>query len=147
MKILVGCIIFFMTLLFPSIVLATTAPQINSMNLMPLVLSSSNISKKDFMIPVSDFSPWGTQFLDSESGGWSQSTIWNVLASILEKLIVVFWVIAALMMTIGAGYMIVSHGDETLLGRGKSIFTGGIISLVLALGAGLIVSLFAYLLY
>jgi len=50
-------------------------------------------------------------------------------------------------MTIGAGYMIIYHGDESLLSRGKSIFTAGLISLAIALSAGLIVKFISYLLY
>lgn len=43
--------------------------------------------------------------------------------------------------------MIIYHGQDDLLSRGKSIFTAGIIALVIALSAGIIVRLFAYLLY
>ncbi len=50
-------------------------------------------------------------------------------------------------MTIGAGYMIIYHGQDDLLSKGKTIFLSGIISLAIALSAGVIVNLFAYLLY
>ncbi len=105
-----------------------------------------DISQEGFKIHVWNFAPWGKQLLN-ESDGTTQWVVNTTLATILEKLIVVFWVIAGLMMTIGAGYMIIYHGQDELLNRWKSIFTWGIIALIIALCAGLIVRLFAYLLY
>lgn len=60
---------------------------------------------------------------------------------------IVFWVISLFIMTIGAGYMIIHHGDDELLSRGKWIFTAGITSLIIALSAYYIVDLVWYLLY
>jgi hypothetical protein len=51
------------------------------------------------------------------------------------------------MMTIGAGYMIIYHGQDEFLSRWKAIFMSGIISLAIALSAGIIVRLFTYILY
>jgi hypothetical protein len=43
--------------------------------------------------------------------------------------------------------MIIYHGQDEFLSKGKSIFTAGLIALVVALSAGLIVRLFSALLY
>lgn len=43
--------------------------------------------------------------------------------------------------------MIIYHGDEELLSRGKGIFTAGISALVISLSAYYIVDLVGYLLY
>ncbi len=59
----------------------------------------------------------------------------------------IFGALAAFIMTIGAGYMIIYHGQDDLLSRGKTIFTSGIIALVVALSAGIIVRIFTYILY
>lgn len=109
------------------------------------VYSAGDITNDSFTIEVRDFTPGGTQFLDTNAG--TASTVNNVLETILEKLIVIFWVLAAFMMTIGAGYMIIYHGQDEFLSRWKAIFMSGIISLAIALSAGIIVRLFTYILY
>ena len=103
----------------------------------------ADITNTSFDINVSTFTPGWYSLI-----GWnSEATVDNVLSAILMKIIVIFWVCSALIMTIGAGYMIIYHGQDEFLSKGKSIFTAGIIALVVALSAGIIVRLFAYLLY
>jgi len=109
------------------------------------VQAAGDITNDSFTIEVRDFTPGGTQFLDEDAG--TASTVNNVLETVLEKLIVIFWVLAAFMMTIGAGYMIIYHGQDEFLSRWKAIFMSGIISLAIALSAGIIVRLFTYILY
>lgn len=58
-----------------------------------------------------------------------------------------FGVLSVFIMTIGAGYMIIYHGQDEFLSKGKSIFVSGLIALAVALSAGLIVQLFSALLY
>ena len=101
------------------------------------------INKPNFTINVSNLSPGGTSLWGSSG----QATIKNVLASLIDKLIIAFWVLSLFIMTIGAGYMIIHHGQDEFLSRGKSIFIAGLTSLAVALSAGLIVKFISYLLY
>lgn len=110
-----------------------------------LSFAGDDITKPDFMIDVNTISPGGESLVDPDGDG--RVTVNNVLTTVLNKLVVVFWVIAVFIMTIGAGYMIIYHGQDEFLSKGKSIFMSGIIALVIALSAGVIVNLFKYLLY
>jgi len=105
--------------------------------------SSWNIKDETFKIHVGTFTPGNTSLI----GEWAWETVENVLLTVLEKLIIVFWVFAVFIMTIGAGYMIIYHGQDEFLSKWKSIFMSGIIALAVALSAGVIVRLFALLLY
>jgi len=109
------------------------------------VLADGDISDEGFTIDVTQFTPGWTQFLDEDSD--TSSTVNNVLVTVLEKLIIIFWVLSAFIMTIGAGYMIIYHGQDEFLSKWKSIFMSGIIALAVALSAWVIVRLFAYILY
>lgn len=109
-----------------------------------IVDASTDITSSDFEISVGSFTPGSTSLIDEDDAGW---TVQNVLMTILEKLILVFWVFAIFIMTIGAWYMIIYHGQDEFLSKWKSIFMSWIIALVVALWAGIIVRLFALLLY
>ena len=106
-------------------------------------VSSWGITSTEFMINPRTFSPGGNSLWT----GWTQRNVDNLLTRVLNVLIVVFWVMSVFVMTIGAGYMIIYHGQDEMLSKGKSIFVSGIIALVIALSAWLIVRLFIYLLY
>lgn len=119
-----------------------------------LIFPASNFASSDwwdvtdetFEIQVGDFTPGGTQFLEDTDDG----TAWvvnNVLLTVMEKLIVIFGVLASFIMTIWAGYMIIYHGEESLLSRWKSIFIAWVLALVIALSAGVIMQVFTYILY
>ena len=104
------------------------------------------ISSDGFEISVWAITP-GTAMTGT---GGVDGTKWSVgqfLATILEKLIIIFWVLSILIMTVGAWYMIIYHGQDEFLSKWKSIFVSGLIALAVALSAGVIVRLFAYLLY
>lgn len=107
--------------------------------------SWGDVTDTSFEIPVQDFTFGGTQFLGEGKG--TTEVVGSVLSTTLEKLIVIFGALAAFIMTIGAGYMIIYHGQDDLLSRWKSIFMAGVIALVIALSAGIIVRLFTYILY
>lgn len=107
------------------------------------VFASSDITSTDFTVPVDAFSPIGTWLIQ----GRSTENINNLLVRIISALIIFFGVAAAFIMTIGAGYMIIYHGQDELLSKWKSIFLAGIIALVVALSAGIIVRLFTNILY
>ncbi len=107
--------------------------------------SPNDISKTSFQINVNEFTP-GDNKLAGTSGG-SKEVVNNVLANLINKMIVAMGVIALFIMTIGAGYMIIYHGQDEFLSRWKSIFVAGLISLAVALSAGMIVNLMSYFLY
>lgn len=92
-----------------------------------------------FEINVSTFSP-----------GWNKF-VWKWISSffttLIENLMIGLWVIALLIMTVGAGYMIFYHGQDEYLSKGKSIFMAGIISLIVALSSYWLVSLLRFILY
>lgn len=106
--------------------------------------ASTDITSSDFEISVGSFTPGSVDLID-EDNAWG--TINNVLMTVLEKLILVFGAFAIFIMTIWAWYMIIYHGQDEFLSKWKSIFMSGIIALVVALSAWIIVRLFTFLLY
>lgn len=107
------------------------------------IFAGDDITDTSFTIDVGTMTPGGDALIKDGAG----ETVENFLSVVLTKLIVVFWVVAVFIMTIGAWYMIIYHGQDEFLSKGKSIFISGIIALVIALSAWVIVNLFAYLLY
>ncbi|MBW7954564.1 hypothetical protein H3C61_02000 [Candidatus Gracilibacteria bacterium] len=105
--------------------------------------SGDCIDKETFMIDTSLYSPGGNGLKKGES----KDTINFVLGTLIQKLMIGLGIIALLIMTIGAGYMILYHGEDELLSKGKNIFIAGITSLVVALSAYYLISLVGYLLY
>lgn len=99
----------------------------------------NNFCSPKFEIKVNTFSP-----------GWNEY-IWNWISSffttLIEKLLIWLWVIALLIMTVGAGYMIFYHGQDEYLSKGKSIFMAWITALIVALSSYYLVSLLRYILY
>ena len=104
--------------------------------------SKDCINSPNFEISVWTFG--STTLIDEDSAG---GTVNNILMTVLEKLILIFWACAIFIMTIGAWYMIIYHGQDEFLSKWKSIFMSGIIALVVALSAWIIVRLFSFLLY
>lgn len=101
------------------------------------------INKSNFNIDVTTISPGGASLMGSTGKG----TVNTLLAAVINKLIVAFGVLALFIMTIGAGYMIIHHGQDEFLSRGKAIFIAWLTSLAVALSAWLIVKFISYLLY
>lgn len=110
---------------------------------------SGCISSTGFIIPISTFSPGWNQIGGVDITNWqsTEGTLNTLLGVIIKNLIVIFWVLSLLIMTIGWGYMIFHAGEESLLSRWKSIFMYGLISLAIALSAWIIVQLITYILY
>lgn len=109
----------------------------------PEAFSAWDITNSSFEINVWDFTPGWSSFIKDNT----EDTVDAVLVTVLEKLLIVFGAFAVLIMTVGAWYMIIYHGQDEFLSKGKSIFMSGVIALVVALSAGVIVQLFAYILY
>jgi len=108
---------------------------------------NNDISSENFQINVWNITPTDASGLTNNWGANSEDLIQNTLGLIIEKLITAFWVLSLLVMTIGAWFMIIYHGQDELLTRWKSIFSYGLISLAVALSAWLLVNFVSYLLY
>ncbi|MCD5380445.1 hypothetical protein LR004_00825 [Candidatus Gracilibacteria bacterium] len=108
---------------------------------------SGCISSTEFIVPISTFGNGKIAGVDITNTNSTESTMSVLLGVIIKNLIVIFGVLSLLVMTIGGGYMIFHVGEESLLSRGKSIFMYGLVSLAIALSAGLIVQLITYILY
>lgn len=107
-----------------------------------------DITSTDFQIDVGLFAPGGT--INTVIPTKSEDTATNIntiLSRIITILMSLFGVIAVFIMSIGAGFMIFSHGQDELLSRGKSIFFSGLIALAVALCAGIIINLVAAIIY
>ena len=79
---------------------------------------------------------------------WDTSQVINrTLGTVIQKLMIALWVLAVLIMTIWGGYIILYHGQDELLSKGKSIFMSGVTSLVVALSSYYIVAILRYILY
>lgn len=79
--------------------------------------------------------------------GDTSQVINRTLGTIIQKLMVALWVLAVLIMTVWAGYIIMYHGQDELLSKGKSIFMAGVTSLVVALSSYYLVSILRFILY
>ena len=103
----------------------------------------NNISSPNFQIDVWSISPGNNK----TKWDTAKESATLTLQAIIDNLIVAFWVLALLVMTVGWGYMIMYHGQDELLSKWKSIFTSGLIAVAVALSAWILVKLVAYLLY
>jgi len=107
------------------------------------ISASQDISGTWFTIDV-----WTITPTDTTNLSWNSSDVIEALGTtIITKLITAFWVLSLLVMTIWAWFMIIYHGQDELLSRWKSIFSYGLISLVVALSAWFLVNFVSYLLY
>ena len=101
------------------------------------------INSSNFEINVDSFTPWWNSLKWSSA----KKTITNTLLTIIEKLMVAFWVLSLFIMTIGWWYMIFYHWQDELLSKWKNIFSVWLIALVIALSSWLLVRLVSYFLY
>jgi hypothetical protein len=98
-----------------------------------------------YMIKTSEL--WLPSTFNKTWKKWAKDTVNNVLINTIQKLMIAFWVLSLLVMTIGWWYMIFAHGQDNLLSRWKGIFTAGLISIMIALSAWIIMKIVIYLLY
>ncbi len=108
---------------------------------------NSDASKDDFTspwfkIPVNQLFPW--------SRYWKQDNyVWNIkefFMDIIQKLMIGLGAIALIIIVIWASFMILYHGEESMITKWKSIFSWWIIALVVALSAYYLVEIVKYLL-
>jgi hypothetical protein len=105
----------------------------------------------DFKINVND-TIWigfatGSGYLAAKEAEWTSGVVNFVLWTIIQKLMIALWVLSVLIMTVGGWYIIMYHGQDELLSKGKSIFMSGVIALVVALSSYYIVSGLRFILY
>lgn len=97
-----------------------------------------------FEIKVDTFTPNKETFV---LWGSSKDNMKNFFEYVISDLLVALWVVALLIMSIGAGYMIFYHGQDEYLSKWKSIFMAWVVALVVALSSYYLVSLLRYILY
>lgn len=107
----------------------------------------NNIASTWFTIKIQELSPWWKSILNPTISTNPTTTMLNILALIIENLMVAIWVVAILVMTIWWGYMIMNAWQEDMTSKWKSIFKSWLIALVVALWSWLLVKLVAFLLY
>lgn len=83
----------------------------------------------------------------SMKGATAKETANNVLQTIITKLMVAFWVLSLLIMTVGWWYMIFAHGQDELLNKWKWIFNSWLIALIVALSSWIIIKIVISLIY
>lgn len=101
------------------------------------------LKDSDFMINTNAFVPW------NKFNEWwfIKEKLQNWLWTIIQRLMIPFWVLAVLVMVIWAGFMILSNGNDETLNKWKKIFKMSIFSLCLALSSYVAVELLKYALY
>lgn len=104
------------------------------------------LNSTEFMIKTKDFTPWNKSYNRSWTLDLTGTTN-NLLSTIIQNLMVAIWVIALLVMSIWAWYMIFYHGQDEMLSKWKTMFTTWITALVIALSSYYLVSLVRYILY
>jgi hypothetical protein len=107
------------------------------------------IDQPTFEIKTSLFTPWIKTQDDKGNDRFNNTSevINYTLGTIIQKLMVALWVLAVLIMTVWSGYIIMYHGQDELLSKGKSIFMAGVTSLVVALSSYYLVSILRFILY
>lgn len=105
---------------------------------------SDDLTQSDFSLNPSTFSPSTSTLIWSSDMSW---TVTEILIKVIDILIIAFWVLALLVMTIWAWYMIIYHGQEEFLSKWKTIFNAWLISLIIAFSAWMIISFINYLIY
>ena len=103
---------------------------------------SNNLSSPNYMINTDNLG-LGTSLKKDKAG----ETTENVLAEIVNKMLIALWSLALFMMTLGWWYMIFSHWNDEILGRWKALIIAWIVSIVVALSAWIIMRVTIYLLY
>lgn len=101
------------------------------------------IDKESYMFDTQEF-----------FGFWNKSSLNNseqaanfLLGTLIEKLMVALWILSVLIMTVWGWYIVMYHGQDELLSKGKSIFNAGVIALVVALSSYMLVGLLRFILY
>jgi hypothetical protein len=101
------------------------------------------IDKASFIINVNDVSPW----MEVTPGNNTKQNVNKALWTIIQSLMVALWSLALLIMTVGAGYMIMHSGRDELLSKWKAIFMSWVYALLVALSSYYLIAIIRYILY
>lgn len=101
------------------------------------------ITSPNFVIKVKDITPGWTL----EKWGTLENKTNNVLLTIIQKLMIPFWVLAIFIMTIWAWHMILHSWQDEVLNKWKKIFKMWIFSIAIALSSYLIIELIKNIIY
>lgn len=104
--------------------------------------SEWDIKSTGFKINVDSISPW----MDVQ-GGTAKENVNYALSTIIQTMMVLLWSAALLVMTIGAGYIVLHHGQDELLSKWKSIFMSWVYALIVALSSYYLIAIFRYILF
>lgn len=105
---------------------------------------TKKLNSTDFTIGVNDTIGVWIPVLEWDN---SSEVLNRTLGTIIQKLMVALWVLSVLIMTVWAWYIILYHGQDELLSKGKSIFMAWITALVVALSSYYLVSILRFILY
>ena len=100
-----------------------------------------DISSSNFTISVKEITPGGADLIKPQA----EATIDGLLKRTIERFIVAIGTIALFVMTIGAGMMILYTWDDERLTRWKTIFTGWLMAVGIALLSGLMAVSYTHL--
>lgn len=104
---------------------------------------SLDMTSTGFTIDTSDFAPGWTKVEWDTAEQKINSALWIII----QKLMIAMWMLSLLIMTVWAWYMILYRWQDELLSKWKSIFSSGLIALVVALSSYYLVSLVRFILY
>lgn len=122
-------------------VFASWSWNLNS-NSNPKNWTSMDITSINYKIDVSEIVPWWT-FKENKT----EDRVKNWLLTIIQKLMIPFWILALFVMTIWSWYMILHNWEEEVLNKWKRIFKMWIISICIALSSYLLVELVKFIIY
>lgn len=105
--------------------------------------SENNITSAGYKISVNDISPG----MAVEKWNTVNQSINKTLGKIIQSMMVLLWSLALLIMTIGAWFMILHHGQDELLSKWKSIFMSWVYALIVALSSYYLIAIFRYILF
>lgn len=107
--------------------------------------SSDDFSSTWFTITTNDIMWWVWQ----SAKWWSTWTSkFNIIFwEIIDNMMIAIWVIAMVIMSIWAWYMIIYNWQEELLTKWRKIFFSWILALLIALSSYYIINLIRYILY
>lgn len=115
-----------------------------SCNLFADETSNTGFTSTGFMIDTGKFTIWN---IEVSPDATAEQTLNQTLWTIIQKLMIGLWIVAFVVLVIGAGFMILAGWQDEYANRGKSIFTAGITALIVALSSYYLVALVRFLVF
>lgn len=98
-----------------------------------------------FMINTSDFTISGEA--SDLKWGTAQETIQKTLGTIIQKMMIGIWIVSFVILVVWAAFMIFAAWEDEYVNRWKSIFTAGMIALIVSLLSYYMVALVRFLVF